>query len=699
MVLQSEVAECGLACLAMIASFHGRSTDLVELRRRWSVSQTGMALPELMEMCRHINLTPRALRLEPESLRRLSLPCILHWDLDHFVVLERVKRRGCWVVDPAVGRRFMSHAELDKRFTGVALELVPSGEFRRKRPRSRFRFRQLFESTRGLAMSLGQILAFSLAIQVFALALPFYSQLVIDEAIVSRDLDLLNLLFLSFLILVTVQTAISALRSWVVVYVSMKIRLNWSSRVFHHLSRLPMKYFGSRHIGDIQSRFRSLSELQELVTKSFVEAIIDGLMATITIVVLYFYDAFLATLVLSSTLLYLAIRMALFPSLKRQSQEAIVAEAKEDSYFLETIRGLLAIKSFGMEHRRQSGFLNRVTETINRSVPVHRVSIVTDTAYRLIFTFQFLLVVYLAAKSIAMGEFTVGMLVAFLAYRAQFSERSAELVNKAIEFRLARIHLDRLSDIVESDIEPGLDSCEGPTQVSHKAIDGIELHDAWFRYSVTEPFVVSGADLRVCSGEYIAITGPSGFGKTTLLHLLMGLYRPEKGTLSIDGTTLDDYGIQEYRRRCASVMQDDTLLAGTLADNISFFDPKVDMQKVHDCAVMAAIADEIVSMPMQYLSLVGDMGAALSGGQKQRVLLARALYRNPEFLFLDEASSHLDVENERKIVSALKTSGTTVIGVAHRAESLKQADRVIQIDELVFNQLRAQDGTEFRMSG
>jgi ATP-binding cassette subfamily B protein RaxB len=317
----------------------------------------------------------------------------------------------------------------------------------------------------------------------------------------------------------------------------------------------------------------------------------------------------------------------------------------------------------------------------------------------LIFTFQFLLVVYLAAKSIAMGEFTVGMLVAFLAYRAQFSERSAELVNKAIEFRLARIHLDRLSDIVESDIEPGLDSFEGPRQVSHKAIDGIELHDAWFRYSVTEPFVVSGADLRVCSGEYIAITGPSGFGKTTLLHLLMGLYRPEKGTLSIDGTNLDDYGIQEYRRRCASVMQDDALLAGTLADNISFFDPKVDMQKVHDCAVMAAIADEIVSMPMQYLSLVGDMGAALSGGQKQRVLLARALYKNPEFLFLDEASSHLDVENERKIVSALKTSGTTVIGVAHRAESLKQADRVIQIDELVFNQLRARAGTEFRISG
>jgi ATP-binding cassette subfamily B protein RaxB len=681
-ILQSEMAECGLACLAMVAGFHGLRIDLPYLRRQWAVSVKGMALSQMMDMCRHLLLTPRALRLEPESFRDLSLPCVLHWNMDHFVVLEKVSRDHIVITDPAIGRRVVNDAEIDKNFTGVALELNPADGFRKDKRQSDFRLRDLLKGSRGLFSSLGQVLAFSLAIQVFALALPFYSQVIIDEVVISKDLDLLNLLFISFLVLVIVRTAVSAFRSWVIVYAGAKIRLNWTSRFFFHLIRLPMSYFGTRHVGDIQSRYGSLGELQDLVTTKVVEAIVDGLMTVTTVVVLFLYDAFLASVVVIASLIYLGIRQALYPSLRLRTQEAIVANARRDTYFLETIRGLLTIKNFGMEHRRESSFLNRVAESVNKEVPVFRFGIIEQVASQLIFSVQFLIIVWLAARQILVGEFTVGMMVAFLAYRAQFSERSAELINKLIDFRLARVHLERLADIAETPIEPGLRGVSRPAVSESRLINRVEMRDAWYRYASTEPFILEGVSLTVNAGEYLAITGASGFGKTTLLKVLMGLYQPDAGEVLLDGRSIGEMGIQEYRRRYAAVMQDDVLLAGTLLENISFFDPAADLELVSECAAVAAIEEDILGMPMQYFTLVGDMGAALSGGQRQRLLLARALYKKPEILFLDEASSHLDIGNERKIITALKSLGITIVGVAHRAESLRHADRVLHVDEL-----------------
>jgi ATP-binding cassette subfamily B protein RaxB len=682
-VLQAELAECGLACLAMIAGYHGHELDLGSLRRRWSVSVKGMALSQLMEMAQHLCLTPRALRLETGSLHKLTLPCVLHWDMDHFVVLEAIVRGKLRIVDPAVGRRTVDYDEAARKFTGVALELVPAEGFKAEKERSRLRLAHLLRDTNGLPGALTQVLAFSMAIQVFALAMPFYSQLVIDDVVVGGDLDLLNLLLLSFAALVLVHVVIGAFRSWVIVYLGMKIKLIWTSRLFFHLVRLPMSYFDSRHIGDIQSRYGSLSELQDLVTTKFVEAAVDGAMTVTTVLVLFLYDAFLAGIVVISTLVYLAIRLSLYPTLRRRAHEAIVAGAKKDTYLLETLRGLLTIKTFNMEHRRESAFQNKVAETINRDVRVFKVGIFEETTKHLIYSLQFLVVVWLAARSIVNGGFTVGMMVAFLAYRTQFSERSAQLVDKIIEFRLARVHLDRLSDIVETEIEPGHLEPGRPAFHDAAAVKQMEARDIWYRYADTEPYILKGASFLIEAGAYTVISGASGLGKTTLLKIMMGLLVPTKGEILLDGRSIADYGVRNYRNIFAAVMQDDVLLAGTLLENISFFDPLVDVDRVIDCAKAAAISDDIANMPMQYFTLVGDMGTALSGGQKQRILLARALYKSPAILFLDEATSHLDIENERNIVNALKDRRITVVGIAHRAESVRRADRLIRIEEVI----------------
>lgn len=682
-VLQSELAECGLACLAMIAGYNGLDIDLGTLRKRWSVSVKGMALSQIMEMARHLSMTPRALRLEPAQLHDLNTPCILHWNMDHFVVLEKASRHRLTIVDPAVGRRIVDRSELDQKFTGVALELVPAEGFVKEKRRSDLKLRHLLSGTEGLAGALLQVFAFSVAIQVFALAAPFYSQLVIDDVVVSGDVDLLNLLLIVFATVKFLQIATTALRSWVIVYLGMKLKLIWTSKLFFHLVRLPMSYFDSRHVGDIQSRYGSLSELQELVTTKFVEAVVDGLMTITTVVVLFAYDGLLAAVVLAASALYLLVRLSAYPRMKLRAQEAIIAHAHKETYFLETIRGLQTIKNFSMEHRRESSFRNKVVDTINSDVRVLRIGIVEVTASQLILSLQLLLVVWLAAKLILAGGFTVGMMVAFLAYRAQFSERSVLLIDRIIEFKLSRVHLDRLADIVETDTEHGLVSTAHARTDESDPIRRIDVRNIGYRYADTEPYVLQDVTFSVEAGEYVVITGPSGFGKTTLLKLMMGLILPTKGEILVDGLPIANYGIQAYRHKFSAVMQNDVLLAGTLMENISFFDPLVDAERVQQCAEIAAIADDVARMPMQYSTLVGDMGAALSGGQKQRILLARALYKRPDILFLDEASSHLDIENEKQVIDSLKKLKMTIVGVAHRTESVLRADRIIDIERLV----------------
>ena len=681
-LLQTEAAECGLACLAMVAGFHGYNTDLGQLRRRWSVSLKGLSLAQLVEMARDLKLMPRAVKLDLEDVSQLQTPCILHWQMDHFVVLEDVQRNGTLVIiDPAIGRRRIDSKQASKDFTGVALELTPTQEFQPQKTITTLKLRDFFANTRNLIPTLSQILLLSLALQVFALIAPFYSQLVIDDVVQSGDRELLHILALCFAALAIINGLVTLFRSWVVLYLGTKLKYSWAASLFRHLIRLPLSYFEKRHIGDIQSRFASINAVQELVTTKVVEAVVDGLMAITTVTVMFVYDATLALVVIASLILYLLVRLTVFPYLRLKSNEAIIAKANKESFFLESIRGLLAIKSFGREQQRESSLQNKLAEELNAGVYIGRLEIWQGTANQLIFALQNVLVLWIAATAILDGGFSVGMLLAFIAYKTQFTQRASALIDKLIEYRLISIHLGRLEDIVGT--EPEQDSNELPSlALSTQTMRGeIELRDLWFRYADNEPFVLQGVNLHIKAGEHVAIVGPSGFGKTTLLKVLMGLLEPTRGEVFVDGQPLAHYGIQNYRRQSAAVMQDDQLLSGTLADNIAFFDAQIDFEQVAACARWAAIEKDILVMPMRYYTLVGDMGAALSGGQKQRILLARALYKNPRILFLDEATSHLDQENEQQVNNALKRLGITRVTIAHREETIRSVDRVIDLTQ------------------
>lgn len=672
-ILQSEAAECGLASLAMVVSAHGLSLSLAELRQRFPLSLKGAKLNQLIHVAQQLGFSTRPLRLDMEDLGKLKLPCILHWDFNHFVVLAKVGKSKVTLLDPAIGEKNLSIAEASERFTGVALELTPTAEFQPRKAVPSVSARQLTGRITGLRRTFVQILLFSIALQFFVVLAPFFMQWVVDQVLVSADKDLLTVLGLGFGLALLLQIGIGLMRGWSVVYLSSRLGLQWMGNVFAHALRLPLDFFEKRHLGDITSRMASVQAIQRTLTTSFVEALIDGLMAMVTFGLMLFYSWKLALVTLLAVVLYAGIRLVAYRPLRDGTERQLVAAAKQQTHLLESLRGMQSLKVAGEESQRRSTYDNLMNETVNREIRLTQLGLGFNSASQLVFGIERIAVIWIGTLLALQNVFSVGMLIAFLAYKDQFAQRMATLIDKGIEFRMLRLHGERLADIVltppeDAELRPELPA---PEEAS------IKVENLGFRYADGEPWVLKGLSFRIEPGEAVAIVGVSGCGKTTLVKLLLGLLKPSEGSIRIGGQDLHKVGPANLRKIVGAVMQDDQLFGGSLADNISFFDPQVEQARVEQAARMAAIHDEITAMPMGYHSLIGDMGSSLSGGQKQRVILARALYREPRLLFLDEATSHLDVGNEQLVNAAVKPLDVTKVIVAHRPETIASADRVL----------------------
>lgn len=673
LVMQAQAGECGLACVAMVAGFHGRAVSLAELRRSHGCSLKGATLRQLTQTAQALKLSARPVRLELEELSALRLPCVLHWEFNHFVVLEAASVSHLLLADPARGRRRVSLAEASEKFTGVALELAPASGFILARSAPALRLRHFFHAAASLWGSLTQILLLSLVLQVLALTGPYYSQLVVDEVIVSADTNLLLVLALGFAILGLWQLVLGTARSWLVLYLGTRLRLSWVVRLFRHLLSLPLDYFQRRHVGDIVSRFGSISAVQGLVTTATVEAVVDGVMAITTLAVMLAYSGPLTAVVLGLLALQLAVQLAFYPASRRAQETTLISSAAEASHFMESLRAMPTIKSFAAEGARESRWLNRLTDSINDQLKVSRLGIFQATSLQILNLGDRIVVLYLAAMAVLDGVLTLGMLMAYLAYKSHFTNAVQALISNWLQFRMVSVHLERLADIVTSEPEP---NGQQPVPVLQGRVQVCALS---FAYHPDEAPVLKGLQMDIAAGECVAIAGPSGCGKSTLLKLLLGLLEPSSGEVRVDGLPLPRLRRGQYRRQVAAVLQDDQLLSGSLRDNIALFDPEVDEQRLHRVASQAAIADTIGQLPMGFETLVGDMGSSLSGGQRQRILLARALYQQPAILLLDEASSHLDGATEQQINSALAALPMTRIIVAHRRETLAMADRIITL--------------------
>jgi len=673
-VLQTEAAECGLACLVMVANYHGNLVDLRTLRAQFPGSLNGTTLRALIEIGNRMGFNCRSLRLELDELPQLRTPCLLHWNLDHFVVLQSVKGRVVTIHDPAAGVRKLDIEEVSRQFTGVALELAPTSEFRRASAPPRISMVSLALTTPGLARGLGYILALSVAIQLLALSGPFFLQWVIDDVLVTADRGLLPVLAGGFALALLFQAMVAAIRTWSIAWLTSSFSFQWMGSLFRHLVHLPMDYFQKRHLGDVVSRLGSVQTLQQALGASFVEAIIDGFMAVVTLGLMAAYSLRLAMLTVGFVVLYFGLRWLMIRPQREVSGRQLVFSSRQQTHLLESVRGIQSLKVGCHESSRVSEYQNLTADTMAQSLDIARIGVANGASQQIVMGLEKIAVIWAGAVLALDGSISIGMLVAYLAMKELFVSRVTSLVDKSVELRLLRVHGERIADVALTEAEElsPPDAVEpAPTSYS------VEVRDLCYRYSEAEPWILHNLSFRIEQDECVAITGDSGCGKTTLVKLMLGLLQPTSGSILVGGVDIRRLGIARWRSLVAAVLQDDVLFAGSVGDNISFGDMSPDADAIRRAAELAAIDREIQAMPMGYHTLIGDMGSSLSGGQKQRVILARALYRQPKVLFLDEATSHLDVERERAVNVAIRSSRLTRVIIAHRPETIASADRVL----------------------
>ena len=676
LVLQTELAECGLACLAMVTGYYGFDTDIMALRRRFTSPTRGTSLDEIARCADALGLTCRAVRVDLVDLGALKAPAILHWKMNHFVVLERTRGRKALIHDPAGRSEWFDYDEISRWFTGIALELTPSAGFQGGNFRHRLKISQLWSAADGLVRSAILVLALTVLLQIVALSLPYFSKLALDTAFANSDAQSLFWFTLTFMLLGLVHALLTLIRSAETLSAGSSLSYGLSVNLAHRLFRLPGSWFLSRHVGDITSRFQSLRPIRDTLTEDVVSGIIDGVFVFAAIFLISIYSTALAAWAVVSFLLLLALKIGFFYRQRPAKEAVIVHSARQQSTLIEIVQGIRTLRLSGRLYRRELFWRMKLARAINSEVVDQRLSNWAAALRVAIVNVDNVVFLAIALYLAIGGHLTLGSVFAAVAYKATFSMNSIALLDKAYDWRMLSLHLDRIADIALTPCdERYTDQAHGERQLKGH----IQLEDVHFRYSEFDPAVLSGVSLEVRPGESLAITGPSGGGKTTLALIILGLLKPTQGRVLIDGMPLSEFGEANLERGVAAVLQDDTLFSGTILENITLFDEAADMARVEAVAKAAFIDHEIRKMPMSYLTLVGDMGGSLSGGQKQRILLSRALYQQPALLVLDEGTSHLDVDAETRVNKSVSALGITRVIIAHRESTINSADRVVEL--------------------
>ncbi|MBD8528038.1 peptidase domain-containing ABC transporter [Pseudomarimonas arenosa] len=673
--MQSEAAECGLVCVAACMEMLGSDADLVSMRQRFSVSSRGLTLREVSDIAAAQDLTTRAVKCEVQELAEVRLPAILHWKFNHFVVLTGVTRKGKYrLIDPALGEREVSAAELNEAFTGIALEVTAAPGFQPRKKKSALNLLSLVSLKNGVGLGILQALLLSLFLQAYVIGSPFLLQLAVDESAMKGDRELLMTLAIGFALFAVFNASAELLRGIALQRVSALMNWDMTSRLFHHMLRLPLAWFQRRRLADALTRFDSLDPVRLLFANGLVAALLDGVLSIGVLTAMLVYSPSLALIVIVSTLLVAVLKIGTVPKGIQLGAKVLQTSIAEKGKRIETLRAMQTIKLMCGEGDRERDWANKFAETVGASQNSAHFQIGVRSVQTAIDSLSWIVLVYVGIGSVIEASLSVGMFYAFVAYRQQFSARVSNLIDQLVAWRMLDLHSDRLADIALQSREDGIDA---PAPLAQSGGGAIELDAVAFRYGQYEPFVLRDLSLQVEEGEFVAITGPSGSGKSTLLKVLTGLYPPTVGDVRFGGISAKALGPAGVRRRMGVVMQDDELLAGSILDNVSFFEEKADIERVWHCLELAAIADDVRKFPMRLQTIMGDMGSSLSGGQRQRLFLARALYRQPKILVLDEATSNLDLSRERAVHRHLRDLNVTRIVVSHRPETMRMADRTL----------------------
>lgn len=677
-VRQLSALECGAACLSMILSYHGRRTRLAELREKLGIGRDGATALAIARAARAEGLRVRAYSLAPGDFKHVQLPAIVHWEFNHFVVVERWTPGKVQIVDPAIGRRHLTAEEFDEGFTGVVMMFEPGVHFQAgsstSRPLWRRYLLKYILQTPGLLL---QIIAASLALQVLGLALPVFTKVVVDFILPGRLNDVLTLAGIGMALLVLSQAVTSYLRAAILIYMQTRLDSRMMLDFFEHLLALPFDFFQQRSSGDLLMRLSSNSVIRELLTSQTLSVILDGSLVLVYLCIILSQAPAFGLIVLSIGTLQVTLLLLTTRRVQRLMQRDLSAQAESQSYLVEALTRIETLKASGAEDRALEHWSNLFFNQLNISLQRMHLSTVIETCMTTLRIFSPILLLWFGAHRVLAGTMSLGTMLALNALAGAFLTPLSSLISNGQRLQLVGSHLDRIADVLEAEAEQDPAGVEPAPKLTGR----VELNEVDFRYAPDAPLVLKKISLSIEPGQKVALVGRTGSGKSTLGKLLLGLYTPSGGEILYDGLPLQTLNYRSLRSQFGVVLQESLLFSGSIRQNIAFNDPSLSLERVVEAARLAVIHDEIMQMPMEYETLVSEGSAGLAGGQCQRLALARALAHDPALLLLDEATSHLDVVTERQVDQNLSGVSCTRIVIAHRLSTIRNSDLILVLDQ------------------
>lgn len=679
-VLQLTAVECGAACLAMILGHFGRPTPVAACRAACPVGRDGVTAQGLLDAARRLGLRGRAIAVDLDRLAALPLPAVVHWEFRHFVVLERWTAHGAHVVDPALGRRRLTHAAFGAGFTGVAIVFEPGARFDcLPAPTARLGWAgQAAGLLRlpGVRSQMLQVLAAAVLLQAIGLAVPLATKVVLDHVLPLGLTPALRTIGAAVLLVAAMQLVTGHLRGALLLSLQARIDRHLMLGFFERVLDRPLSFFQARSTGDLVMRMSSHAVIRDLVANQTPAAVLDGALVTACLALLWAWSPRLGLAVLGLAAVQGLVLWAAAGRLGEWTRRDLQAQAEAQGYLVESLTGVVALKAAGAECTAVDRYAELFTRQTNAALRRGQVGAAVASAQATLRLMGPFVILWVGAPAVIDGQMTVGTLVALGGLAATCLAPLATLVEAGQRIQLAAAYLERIADVAGAAPEQpgvGLPALAGPPR-------RITLHGVGFRHDPRAPWVLRHVDLAIEAGSKVALVGRTGSGKTTLGRLLIGLYSPTEGMLALDGRSLADLDLRSVRRHCGVVLQEPTIFSGSLRHNIAFHDPTLPFDAVVAAARLAALHDDIAAMPMGYETRVGEQGGCLSGGQRQRLAIARALAHRPAVLLLDEATSHLDATTERQIGDNLRRVGCTQIVIAHRLSTVRDADAIVVLD-------------------
>ena len=692
--IQHDIMDCGPTCLRMVAAFHGKRYSLEVLREKSFITREGVSLLGISEAAERIGLRSMAVQIDYEKLKEAPLPCIVHWNQQHFVVVYKITEKQVWVADPGAGKLKYTKEEFcncwlssrkDGEDTGVALLLEPTPEFYNAEDEmgtvDRKGFGFLYSYLRPYRSLIGQLLLGLLLGSMIQLMLPFLTQSVVDFGINNQNLGFIYLVLIAQLMLAFSSSAVDFIRGWILLHLGTRINIALISDFLIKLMKLPMGYFDTKMTGDILQRINDHNRIQSFLTGSSLSVIFSMFNIVIFGIVLLIYSGLIFLIFMVGSALYVGYVWLFMKKRAELDHKRFAQQSANQSTVVQLVNGMQEIKLSACEQQKRWEWERIQAKLFKVNIKSLALRQYQDSGAVLINQTKNLLITALVASLVVKGEMTLGMMLSVQYIIGQLNSPINDLIAFARDMQDARLSMNRLSEVRDKPDEEDA-TRELIQEIPHGK--EIRLQNLCFKYDpLSEQPTLDRLNLVIAPGKQTAVVGMSGSGKTTLVKLLLGFYPPASGEILVGGISLDNYSIRQWRKRCGVVMQDGFIFSDTIAGNIAPGVEHIDKKLLRHAAEVANIHRFIEELPLGYNTKIGQEGHGLSQGQKQRILIARAVYKDPEFIFFDEATNALDANNERTIMNNLQTffEGRTSVVVAHRLSTVRNADQIVVIEQ------------------